>query len=109
MPSGNCQITGRFYASLDEHHIVPREYGGETGPTIMLGPDIHQIIHRASKSLTIKEQFLSSLPMNQRQKANTLINCIQMAGKLRKRTSTRKISFDIDEKTYQKLKDLGKI
>jgi len=109
MPSGKCQITGKFYASLDEHHIVPREYGGESGPTIMLGPDIHSMIHRSTNA-SIKEQFLSSLPMTQRQKVSYLLESIEAAKRLRKKVvGPRKVTLKIDEKTYQKLKDLGKI
>jgi len=105
MPSGNCQVTNKFYASLDEHHIVPREVGGENGPKIMLGPDIHQIIHRSVTSKTTRELFLSSLSSVQRMKAEYLIQAIIAAKTVRKRTSKNEIKIQVDDKTFQAYKD----
>jgi len=108
MASGNCELTGRFYASLDSHHIVPKEYGGEKGPTIMLGPDVHQIIHRSVSNIATREQFLSSLPSNHREKAEYLIAALNAAKSVLKKKPKNEIKITVDEKTYQRYLDSKK-
>lgn len=48
MASGYCQVSGEFCESLDVHHVIPREYGGEYGPTVCLSPTVHQTLHRVA-------------------------------------------------------------
>lgn len=57
MSSGYCQVTGEFCDSVDIHHIIPREYGGENGPTIELSPTVHQTLHRLASNPAKLEAF----------------------------------------------------
>lgn len=74
--SGYCALSGKYYPSLDEHHIIPREYGGEDGPTIWLGPDIHQSLHRAVNNPVLKDELISSMPEQNKKYAAYLIKIL---------------------------------
>ncbi len=37
--------------SLDEHHVVPREYGGSKGPTVTLCGNCHKLVHRVASNV----------------------------------------------------------
>lgn len=50
-----CWVTGDV-ASLHEHHIIPRECGGENGPTVTLSSDTHTIVHRVAEAYLTKPQ-----------------------------------------------------
>lgn len=105
---GYCEVSGRFYASLDDHHIIPQEFGGTNGPKVMLGPDVHQIIHRSVTVKATRELFLSSLTNTQRMKAEYLINAIIAAKTVRKKTSKNEIKIKVDDKTFQAYQDWKK-
>lgn len=60
--SGYCQISGEYCDSLDEHHLIPREFGGINGPTIFISPTIHQTIHRIFRDDKKVSQFISRYP-----------------------------------------------
>ena len=62
--SGYCQISGEYCDSLDEHHLIPREFGGLNGPTILLSPTVHQTIHRIFRDDTKVAQFISRYPQS---------------------------------------------
>lgn len=55
MASGTCQVSGEFCESIDCHHVIPREYGGENGPTVLLSPTVHQTIHRLAMQPSLLE------------------------------------------------------
>lgn len=57
MASGYCEVSGEFCDSVDIHHIIPREYGGEQGPTIALSPTVHQSLHRLASNPSKLEAF----------------------------------------------------
>lgn len=110
--SGYCNVTGEYYVSLDEHHVIPKEHGGKNGEVVYLRPDIHQAIHRCAKDPTKKDQFLSGLPPDQKQKAEYLIKKITEAEKgSNKKNVVETIHLELDPSDYQKLslraKDLG--
>jgi hypothetical protein len=63
---GYCQVSGEWCQSLDEHHVIPREYGGVDGPTIFLSPSIHQTIHRVAFNDTKVSEFISRYPNSQK-------------------------------------------
>lgn len=109
--SGCCKATGKFYPSLDNHHIIPVEFGGGFGPTVWIGPDIHQTIHRCVDNPVLKDQFLSSLPSNQsRQIVNRLINTIVSAKQAHLDKGLRKtkiIQVELSLGTYERLKVLA--
>jgi hypothetical protein len=45
--------TSKF--SLHDHHVVPREHGGNNGPTVTICASCHNIVHRiASRIVTLK-------------------------------------------------------
>lgn len=41
----------KFRTSTEEHHIVPRCYGGEKGPTVTLCSSCHTRVHESAESL----------------------------------------------------------
>lgn len=90
--SGLCKLSKKYYPSLDEHHTIPREFGGENSYTIFLGPDIHQLLHRSVGNMKIRDEFLSSLPADTRRMASDLISLIEQA----------KASFGGEEKLIKK-------
>jgi len=104
---GYCKVTGKYYASLDNHHIIPREYGGKDGPTVLLGPDIHQSIHRCANNPAKKDQFLSLLPNSRSRKlADRLIKTILQSKQAHKDKgigTTKIIQFSIPLKIYERL------
>jgi len=105
MASGNCEVTNKFYASLDEHHVIPQEVGGVNGPKVRLGPDVHQIIHRSVTSIQTRELFLSSLSPLQRMKAEYLIQAIIASKTMLPRTKKNEIKIEVDDKTFQAYQD----
>lgn len=105
MPSGTCEVTGKFYASLDEHHVVPQEVGGVNGPKVKLGPDVHQIIHRSVTNKQTRELFLSSLSSHQRMKAEYLIQAIIASKTMLPKVKKNEIKLEVDDKTYQQYLD----
>lgn len=88
MSGGRCHLSGRYCPSLDEHHVIPREYGGENGPTIMLCPDVHQTLHRSVNNVRLREEFISSLPANRQKYAHELIEKIIKSAHLHKDNAT---------------------
>ncbi len=109
MPSGKCQVTGEFFVSLDEHHIIPQEYGGTNGPTIYLRPDIHQAIHRVAKNPATKDEFFSSLNPKSRQLVDMLIRkIIEHSVPENKLTTDKTISVKIPHELYFVLKTKAK-
>lgn len=76
MTAGICELSGKYYPSLDSHHSIPREFGGESSPQVLLGPDVHQTLHRCVHNVNLRDEFLSSLPPVGRKKAMALIELI---------------------------------
>lgn len=81
---GYCQLTEKYCVSLDKHHIIPVEYGGKDGPTILLNPEIHQILHRCINNPVMKSSFLESLPPPQQVKAVALLKAVYYAKTMEK-------------------------
>ncbi|ELK45249.1 HNH endonuclease [Halobacillus sp. ACCC02827] len=40
-----CDLCGRSPVKTTEHHLVPKQYGGTDGPTVMLCSACHRQIH----------------------------------------------------------------
>lgn len=51
-----CWVCFKDFVNLqvEHHHIVPRAYGGEKGPTVSLCCDCHTIAHKTADSLFSK-------------------------------------------------------
>ena len=56
MGEPKCFICGGS-TSLHSHHIVPRCYGGEKGPTVWLDADCHGLTHNLADSNTPLDQI----------------------------------------------------
>lgn len=41
----------------EEHHVIPREYGGEKGPVVSLCPNQHRAIHRTANAFIKQKDF----------------------------------------------------
>jgi len=108
-----CKVTGKYYPSIDKHHVIPKEYGGkEEGTTINLGPDIHQTIHRCASNPKMKDEFLSSLSQSGKKTALYLINAIREAKSFSEKRgevkTDHKVTVTIPDKIYKKLEILSK-
>lgn len=113
-----CAVTGRT-SGLDEHHKIPRAYGGETGPTIWLASDIHQLVHTLALEL-YRTGDISALPLppevppNKRKLVLELVKTIVIA---RRRYEAAKAVGDapvrgaavkLDSKRKRKVEDLAR-
>lgn len=109
--SGYCRVTGEYCPSLDDHHVIPREFGGGFGPTILLRPDIHQTIHRCANNPVLKDQLLSSLPSSRsRQIVSRLIDTIVLAKQVhldKGLGKTKIIQFELPLNSYKQLEVLA--
>lgn len=47
-------LVKRGTKNFEEHHVVPRSYGGERGPTVSLCCDCHTTAHKAADALYAK-------------------------------------------------------
>lgn len=93
-------LRGQEQLSLDEHHVIPREHGGLTGPTVHLTPSDHQTLHRARTNLELRDRWLSSLSPEGRRKAVFLLKSLEHnMGEREQHT----ISFTVDNLTYKRL------
>ncbi len=104
---GLCPVKEVQVSSLDEHHIIPREYGGEQGPTIWLSLEAHLTIHRCVGNADLKDRFLATLKPKGKQIAITLIQKIieSKAIAVEKQITTDKtVHIKIDKETYKRLK-----
>ncbi len=109
--SGYCPIYGKYIAVLHLHHIIPREYGGENGPTINISPDAHESLHRSVENNKIKAQFLESLIPNKRPYAQYLINnIIESKTKFKEVGNKTKHNINVEVSTtiYNKLKIIAR-
>lgn len=73
-----CVLCGND-TTTDEHHVLPREFGGLKGPTVHLCPGCHQTIHRAVKNPFVLDKFTSNLKPNVRPIALALIKSVANA------------------------------
>jgi hypothetical protein len=76
----SCILTGRP-DGLDEHHVIPRSYGGVDGPVVWLASDMHVEVHTQALALyrTKDEgliQYPSGLPDTSRDKFLYLVRTI---------------------------------
>lgn len=109
--SGYCQVTGAYCASLDEHHVVPREFGGENGPTVLLSPSAHHTIHRSVNNPKVKDEFLSSLSTKGRALALSLIETIRKSEVVHKEKTQKEfitVSVKLRTQTHSKLYYIAK-
>ena len=51
-----CQAS----VSLNEHHVVPRSYGGENGPTVTLCSDCHELIHKLADAEAYDDHYMAT-------------------------------------------------
>jgi len=48
-----CWVFGTT-EGLHQHHIIPRGYGGESGPTVTLSASCHDLVHSTASSVYVK-------------------------------------------------------
>ena len=95
MKSGYCQVSGEYCDSLDEHHIIPREFGGLNGPTMFLTPTIHQTIHRIYRDDAKVAKFISRYP-NSAYKIRQLVMMLRYASESLTRVEGSSISISMN-------------
>jgi hypothetical protein len=109
---GKCKLSFKFCPSLDEHHVIPREYGGEDGPTVLLTPEVHQLLHRSVSDLETRELFIKNLPRQTQRYALQFIETIIRAKKEYEQKNpeeaTETITLTLPKVVKQKLKLLAK-
>lgn len=102
---GYCEVCGAWCPSLDLHHAIPREYGGEKSKLIRLRPDIHQTIHRCVDNPKLEDAFLAGLPVSGRKLASDLIALIRAARQASSNHEAlaHKVILQVDDDLWQKL------
>jgi len=105
MAEGVCRLSGKYYPSIDSHHIVPTGYGGANeGVQVLLGPDIHQTMHRCVGNPKLKDQFISGLPPQNQGLATTMIQLIIDAKlKMKDSNGIKNVTLKIPIVQYEKL------
>lgn len=103
-----CEVSGRDCPTLDEHHIIPREYGGINGPTIRIDPAIHQAIHRYTNNPTELGRFLSKYSPEVRARIQMLVTAIKEAEIQLERAPTYSITVTLPKEAFSKLERLAK-
>jgi hypothetical protein len=89
---------------LHEHHVVPRAYGGEDGPTVTLCAECHGLIHELADGLwhtfkrkgawTVRlEKQLHLFDPQVRQKLTYLVHVIMRARLVTLNTKNKAITF----------------
>ncbi len=102
-----CPVLEKYFPALQEHHIIPREYGGENGPTIWLSIQAHQTIHLCVDNKQLRDEFLSGLKPKGKQKAVQLIKAIETSRAVateKKLVTDRTIHIKIPGDVYERLK-----
>ena len=52
-----CAGCGTEGGEIHHHHVIPRSYGGEHGPTTPLCPNCHDLVHKAARNLATLKQI----------------------------------------------------
>lgn len=102
-----CEVSGRDCPTLDEHHVIPREYGGITGPTVRIDPALHQAIHRYASNSAKLDTFLIKYPVSVRERIRMLVLAIKEAEKSLEKVKNRSITITFTEGEYEKLERLA--
>lgn len=79
----HCWVCGTFFipkgpAHEEQHHIVPRAYGGEDGPVVSLCDSCHTRLHKAAISIAAgkqPDQYTLGLTANAKTKVLYLASC----------------------------------
>lgn len=96
-----CYVLNKECGKLvDEHHIIKRENGGESGKTVYLSTMIHTALHRSENNLALLEETLSKLNKQQQKRFLYLHKCLNL--KIGKK-SEKIVNFKLDKKIYSKL------
>ncbi len=109
-----CAVCQGEWPHLEEHHVVPREYGGEDGPTRPLCGSCHGALHKEVHNRTSKNpEAASAFPPEYAGRAEPFVRMI-IAAKLRyealhpsQRTATRRLQVTLrDPNTLARLHKL---
>lgn len=102
-----CEITGTEHETLDEHHVIPREYGGINGPVVRISPTLHQAIHRYANNSANLGRFLDFYPPDIRSRIKMLVLAVTEAKRTLNKVSNNQITLTLPDKEYNKLKQLA--
>lgn len=102
-----CEISGREVPTLDEHHVIPREYGGINGPTVHIDPAIHQAIHRYVHNPKELNRFLSQYSLEVRARIRMLVTAIREAETTLDRAQPTVLHITLKPEEYKKLTELA--
>lgn len=98
-----CEVSGRICPTLDEHHVIPREYGGIDGPTIYLDPAIHQAIHRYASNQRELDRFLLNFDKSAQNKIMMLVNAIREAKQRFPKAQRTSLQITLKQEEFEKL------
>lgn len=107
MSEGRCFVTNEVSPTLDEHHVIPREYGGLNGPTVFLSPTIHQAIHRCAHNEEARAKFLAGLSPDARAKAKMLMFSLELSRSKLDKESKNEITIYLTPTQHDKLHRLS--
>ena len=103
-----CEVSGRDCPTLDEHHVIPREYGGIDGPTVHIDPAIHQAVHRYVNNPTKLAKFLAHYGPDVRARVQLLVTAIKEAQATLDKARTYTVTIELTKAEYEKLTRLAR-
>lgn len=115
----HCWVCGAKFApngpaQEEQHHIVPRAYGGSDGPIVSLCDTCHTRLHKAALCLEAKRPiyaFTSGLTNDQQQKLLYLSTCVLNAKLATKNDPNKKavVVLQFSKKEIEQLEALKKV
>lgn len=104
-----CEISGRKCPTLDEHHVIPREYGGINGPTVWIDPAIHQAVHRYVHKPHKLNTFLANYEdEGVRARIRMLVTAIKEAEATLDRAQPTTLQITLKPEEYKKLTEMAR-
>lgn len=104
-----CEVSGRWVPTLDEHHVIPREYGGINGPTVWIDPAIHQAVHRYAHNSKKLDTFLAGYESAEvMARIRMLVTAIKEAEATLDRAQPTVLQITLKPEEYKKLTELAK-
>lgn len=100
----NCNLCDNISATLDSHHIVPREYGGHDGPQLKLCPSCHATLHRCINNSKMKDEFFSIVPRKNLNLAKQAIKVLEDLSKAGNKHTKINLTIYIDRTLHDKIK-----
>ena len=112
----HCWVCGAKFAPSgtaqeEQHHIIPRAYGGSDGPVVSLCDTCHTRLHKAALCIEANKPvfpFINGLNQDQQQKLLYLSTCVVNA-KLATKNDPNKKSVIVFQLTCQETEQIDRL